>query len=546
MPSETRSDPAERLWWRDGVIYQIYPRSFQDSDGDGVGDLPGLLGRLDYLAGLGVDALWLSPIYPSPLRDFGYDISDYEAIDPAFGALADFDRLVAAAHERGLRVVLDLVLNHTSDQHPWFAESRASRANPRRDWYLWRDPAPAGGPPNNWQSVFGGPAWEYDPTTGQYYYHQFLREQPDLNWRNPAVRARLCQMMRFWLDRGVDGFRLDVVHAYFKDDLFRDNPPAWRPDQPGLGLRAYDRQRHLFDQDRPEIYGALAEIRAVLDAYPERMAVGEVSDRDMAVRYAGPGRLHLAFNFEFTRQPWRPRAFLEAIRRYEAGLAAGAWPCYVLGNHDLARFPSRFGGGPASDARARVAAALLLTLRGTPFVYYGEELGLPDARLARRDLRDPVGKRYWPFHPGRDPARTPMQWDASAQAGFTTGRPWLPVQPDYARRNVAAQTADPGSVLNFFRGLLRLRREMPALQRGTFQPLTARPVHVLAYLRQPAQQPALVALNFFGWPVDVRLDPAPPEAAWVLRLTSAPGPHRRIQGRHLTLAPFEACVLEAG
>ncbi len=347
------SDTLPR-WWRDGVIYQIYPRSFQDSNGDGVGDLNGITARLDYLAALGVDALWLSPIYPSPMFDFGYDVSDYEAIDPVFGTLDDFDRLVTQAHARGLRLILDLVFNHTSHLHPWFLESRSSRDNPKRDWYLWHDPAPDGGPPNNWESVFGGRGWQLDTLTGQYYYHQFLKEQPDLNWRNPAVRARLHQVMRFWLDRGVDGFRLDVAHAFFKDDQFRDNPPA-------VGLRGWDRQRHVFDQDRPETLTALAELRRLLDSYPERMAVGEVDTFSMATRYSGPDALHLAFNFEFLRQPWLPRPMQQAVQRYEAALPARAWPCYVLGNHDVDRFPTRFGGGPYADARTKVAAALLLT-----------------------------------------------------------------------------------------------------------------------------------------------------------------------------------------
>jgi len=536
------------LWWRDGVIYQIYPRSFQDSNGDGIGDLNGITARLDYLAGLGVDALWLSPIYPSPMFDFGYDVSDYEAIDPVFGTLADFDRLLAEAHARGLRVILDLVLNHTSHLHPWFVESRSSRDNPKRDWYLWRDPvaprsgayAPhsgAGSPPNNWESVFGGRAWEYDPATGQYYYHQFLKEQPDLNWRNPAVRARVYQELRFWLDRGVDGFRLDVLHAYFKDDQFRDNPPA-------IGLRGWDRQQHLYDLDRPEMADVLREIRGVLDAYPERMAVGEVADFGMAVRYVGPHKMHLAFNFDFLRQPWLPRAFQQAVQRYEAALPAGAWPCYVLGNHDVDRFPTRFGGGPYADARTKVAAALLLTLRGTPFVYYGEELGLPNTRIPRDEIQDPPGRRYWPIYGGRDPERTPMPWDGGPNAGFTTGQPWLRLNADYARRNVAAQDADPASVLNFYRRLLRLRRESPALRRGTFRALARRPVEALAYLREAPGQTVLVALNFFGWENTLKLDSPLPAGAWRVRLSTVPGDQARVRGNRVTLAPFEATLLE--
>jgi alpha-glucosidase len=543
------------LWWRDGVIYQIYPLSFADSNGDGFGDLPGLLARLDYLNGapdsLGVDAIWLSPIYPSPLYDFGYDISDYEDIDPRFGTLDDFDRLVAEAHKRGLRVVMDLVMNHTSHLHPWFVESRSSRDNPKRDWYLWRDPARGGGAPNNWQSVFGGGAWEWDAATGQYYYHMFVREQPDLNWRNPAVRERMFQMMRFWLDRGVDGLRLDVVNAYFKDAAFRDNPRRFglKGLQAGkLGARGYDWQAHLYDKDQPEMDGLLRDLRRLLDSYPERMSVGELlySNPALSASYCGDGtdKLHMAFNFDFTDQPWRPRAFQEEIAQWEAALHANAWPCHVLGNHDKPRSPSRFGAGPHSDARTKVAAALLLTLRGTPFLYYGEEIGMEDTPIPRAEIKDPPGKKYWPFDPGRDPARTPMQWSARPGAGFTTGKPWLRINKDYRRRNVAAQRADPDSVLNFYRQMLALRRESVALRRGAYKPLIHRPVDGLAYLRQHPEQTVLVALNFFGYDVKLSLDEPLPSANWRVRLTSAPGERNRMRGNAIHLAPFEACILE--
>ena len=546
---------GDYLWWRDGVIYQIYPRSFADSNGDGVGDLPGLIARLDYLNGapdsLGVDGIWLSPIYPSPLYDFGYDISDYENIDPRFGTLADFDRLVAEAHQRGLRVVMDLVMNHTSHLHPWFVESRSSRDNPRRDWYLWRDPAPGGGPPNNWQSIFGGPAWEWDAATGQYYYHMFLKEQPDLNWRNPAVHARMFQMMRFWLDRGVDGFRLDVVNAYFKDAAFRRNPPQFGllGFEGGIGGRGYDWQQHPYDLSQPEMEGVLRDLRRLLDSYPERMSVGEMlyADPTTAASYCGDGtdKLHLAFNFDFTNQPWWPRAFQEQIAKWDAELPPNAWPCYALGNHDKPRFPSRFGGGPHSDARTKVAAAMLLTLRGTPFLYYGEELGMQNAPIPRSEIQDPLGKKYWPFNPGRDPERTPMQWSAEANAGFTTGRPWLRLNKDYRTRNVAAQHADPNSVLNFMRQLLRLRRESVALRRGSYAPLIQRPVNGLAYLRQSPDQTMLVALNFFGFETTLALDEPLLASRWRVRLTSVGGERERLQDRAIHLAPFEACVLEA-
>lgn len=535
---------TENVWWRDGVIYQIYPRSFADASGDGVGDLPGILAHLDYLNGapdsLGVDAIWLSPIYPSPFHDFGYDVADYENIDPLFGALDDFDRLVAEAHRRGIRVILDLVMNHTSHLHPWFLESRSSRDNPRRNWYLWRDPAPGGGAPNNWQSVFGGPAWEWDPRTGQYYYHMFLKEQPDLNWRNPEVRARMFQVVRFWLDRGVDGFRLDVVDAYFKDERFRNNPPKF-------GLRAYDRQRHIYDTNQPEMSSVLRELRELLDSYAERMSVGEVGGRQTAARFIGDGAngLHLAFNFDFARQRWSPRAFQREILRWEALMHPDAWGCYVLSNHDLSRHATRFGGGPYADARAKVAAALLLTQRGTPFLYYGEEIGMQDTLIPRAEIQDPPGKRYWPFYKGRDPARTPMQWSAEPNAGFTAGKPWLRLNRDFRERNVAAQRADPDSVLNFYRALIRLRRDSVALRRGKWTPLIQRPIEALAYLRGSPEQTMLVALNFFGWEVRAALDAPLPSARWRLRLSSVRGGHERVSGNSVHLAPFEACVLEA-
>ncbi len=534
------------LWWRDGVIYQIYPRSFADANGDGIGDLRGILSHLDYLNGspeaLGVDALWLSPIYPSPFYDFGYDISDYEAIDPAFGTLEDFDRLVSEAHRRGIRIVMDLVMNHTSHLHPWFVEARSSRDNPKRDWYLWHDPVPDGPVPNNWEAAFGGRAWEWDPLTCQYYYHMFLKEQPDLNWRNPEVRARMFQMMQFWLDRGVDGFRLDVFNAYFKDTQYRDNPPA-------LGLRGFDRQKHLYDRDQPEMTTLLNDLRRLLDGYAERMAVGEVfgDDPRLAARYCGNGadQLHLAFNFEFTRQPWLPRAFQQSLLSWEAALHPNAWPCNVLSNHDVDRHVTRFGGGRFGDARAKVAAALLLTARGTPFLYYGEELGLPNTPIPRAEIQDPPGKKYWPFYSGRDPERTPMPWTGEKGAGFTAGQPWLRLGPDYTQRNVAAQQADPDSVFNFYRQLLALRRACPALQRGSFHPLLQHPVTALAYLRECSEQSLLVALNFFGWETTVVVDESLASRQWQLRLSSATGQPPRVQGNTLCLAPFEVCVLEA-
>ena len=476
------------LWWRDGVIYQIYPRSFADSNGDGLGDLPGITSRLDYLSGLGIDAIWLSPIYPSPDKDFGYDVSNYVDIDPRFGTLADFDRLVTEAHSRGIRVILDLVLNHTSDQHPWFLESRSSRDNSRRDWYIWRDH------PNNWQASFGGRAWQFDPLTAQYYLHSFTREQPDINWRNPEVRKAMLDVFRFWLERGVDGFRLDVFNTYFKHPDLPDNPPR-------LGVRGFDRQHHLYDIDQPEMFPFLKEMRALLDSYPERYAVGETyfATPEKTVSYCGPDRLHAAFSFDFTTMavifPWNSNWVMnKVIKREKTFKDAKVWPTTVMSNHDLPRAASRYARGE-NDSQAFIAMTLLLTLRGTPFMYFGEEIGMRDIHLRRREILDPPGKKYWPIYKGRDGCRAPMQWSDVLHAGFSTGRPWLPLHPDFLDRNVTSQQADTSSLFNFTKKLIALRKKIPALRQGDFVPVETSP-GVLAFLRRTEDQSVLVAMNF--------------------------------------------------
>lgn len=443
-------------WWQRGTIYQIYPRSFQDTNGDGVGDLPGIIERLDYLHWLGVDAVWLSPIYPSPMADFGYDVSDYTAIDPVFGTLDDLDRLVEHAHALGLKVILDYVPNHSSDQHPWFQAARSSRDDPHRDWYIWRDPAPDGGPPNNWQSTFGGSAWTWDARTGQYYYHAFLPEQPDLNWHNPELRAAMLDVLRFWLDRGVDGFRVDVISQLIKDPDFRDNPP--HPDDPD-GLLVFP----LYSRDLPEVHTVIAEMRRTLDEYPDRLLIGEAYlpiDRLMAYYGTNGGGVHIPFNFQLILRPWRAEVVAATIREYEAALPVGGWPNWVLGNHDQRRVATRIGA-----AQARVAAMLLLTLRGTPTLYYGDEIGMYDVAIPPERMLDPVAHRLGPSE-GRDPARTPMQWDATTHAGFTDGEPWLPIPRDAREINVAREREDPRSMLTLHRRLLALRRAEPALQIG--------------------------------------------------------------------------------
>ena len=524
----------DRLWWQDGVIYQIYPRSFMDSSGDGVGDLEGIRQRLDHLAWLGVDAVWLSPCFPSPMADFGYDVADYCDIDPLFGSLADFDRLLADAHRRGIHVILDWVPNHTSDRHPWFQESRAGRQSPRRNWYVWRDPGPGGAPPNNWQSSFGGPAWTLDEATGQFYLHSFLKEQPDLNWRNPAVVEAMHGVLRFWLERGVDGFRIDVIHKIAKDPALRDNPLN------GSGHPGWLGQEHLHDENHPDVHAFLRGIRGVLDEYYERMSVGEVYIMDPAAvaSYYGRGdELHLAFNFSFLRAPWSAEAFRREIEAFEAALPQGCWPDLVLSNHDVPRHATRYDHPAWGEARARVAAMLLLTLRGAPFLYYGEEIGMRSVPLPADRIQDPVGLRIHP-NLSRDPARTPMQWQAGPGAGFTQGAPWLPIGSDADGRHVAAQRSDPASLLRLYRSLLALRRATPALHRGSYETLEA-PADVLAYERRAPGSRARVALNFSD--AERRVDLGPGAVRDGLRTThSAPLP---ADAKDVTLAPSEGVVL---
>lgn len=484
----TNPTPA---WWQRAVFYQIYPRSFMDSNGDGVGDLQGILERLDYLAELGVDALWISPIYPSPMADFGYDVSDYTGIDPLFGDLETFDRLLAAAHARGLKIVLDYVPNHTSDEHPWFIEARAARDNPRRDWYIWRDAKPDGSPPNNWESEFAGSAWEWEPNTQQYYLHLFLEKQPDLNWRNPQVRAAMMDVLRFWLDRGVDGFRMDVVTYLMKHPDMPDNPVITAPDG-----RQITQQRYSINQ--PEVHERLREIRQVFEQYPgERVTIGEtwfMDPHELASYYGEKlDELHLPFNFILLRQPWDARAMRQAIESYYAALPPGATPNFVLGNHDTYRLASRYG-----VQNHRSAGLLLLTLQGVPTLYYGDELGMENVPVPPERWQDPVMWRKTNVTEGRDPERAPMPWQSGPNAGFSPPgvQPWLPLPEAYASLCVAAQSADPGSTLNFYQRLLRLRRELPALAEGGFAWLEGLPEDVFGYLRQAGEQRLLVLIAF--------------------------------------------------
>jgi len=523
------------LWWRDGIIYQIYPRSFADSNNDGLGDLPGIINKLDYLSNLGIDAIWLSPIYPSPDKDFGYDVSDYVDIDPRFGSLAEFDLLLSEAHQRGIRIVLDLVLNHTSDQHKWFLESRSSRDNLKADWYLWED-----GIPNNWQSIFGGRAWTYAPERDQYYFHMFVPEQPDINWRNPDVRAAIKDVVRFWLDRGVDGFRLDVFNMFFKDDQLRDNPRKF-------GIRAFDRQQHIYDCDLPEMILVLQELRGVLDSYSDRYAIGEtfISTREKIVQYSGTDKLHTAFNFEFTWSKFDPAQYAKHILDWESLYAQyGIWPNYVLGNHDIPRIGTRHTKGE-DDARLKVLMGMLLTLRGTPYLYYGEEIGMRDISLKRGQILDPPGKKYWPLYKGRDGCRSPMQWNETAYAGFSSEKPWLSTNPNYRSRNVEYQRSDSGSILNLTRHLIKLRRATPALISGDFTLLTEQPKDALLYLREIDEQKILVALNFKNRPVPVGAPKIAPDLGWNMLYSTARKSTPEIN-KYLELGPYEVLIMEFG
>ena len=520
-------------WWKRGVIYQVYPRSFQDSDGDGVGDLQGVRRRLGHFQTLGVDGVWISPIFVSPMADFGYDISDYRAIDPLFGTLEDFDALVADAHGRGLKLILDLVPNHTSDQHPWFRESRSSRDNPKRDWYIWRDAKPDGSAPNNWLSNFGGSGWEWDEATGQFYYHAYLTQQPDLNWRNPEVRAAIFEVMRFWLDRGVDGFRVDVLWHMIKDDQFRDNPPNpnWRP-----GMAGIERYLEIYSTDRPEVHEVAAEMRRVMDTYPERVLIGEIYlPNDRLVTYYGPhlDGANLPFNFQLLQATWTAEEIGGIVRDYEAALPKGAWPNWVLSNHDRHRIASRVG-----PAQARVAAMLLLTLRGTPTIYYGDDVGLEQVPIPPDQVQDPWEKNEPGLGLGRDPCRTPMPWDSSPNAGFTASRPWLPLNPDWKTRNVAAESADPGSMLELYKRLLALRRSSQALSLGGYLEISAGD-GALVYERRAGDERLLVALNLTH---EARTVGLPSGASFTSALATGPATPDLADGV-LRLGPDEGVVL---
>ncbi len=506
---------ADRDWWRGAVIYQIYPRSYQDTDGDGIGDLKGITSRLGYIAALGVDAIWISPFFKSPMRDFGYDVSDYRDVDPMFGTLADFEALVAEAHRLGLKVMIDEVISHTADDHPWFVESRSSRNNAKADWYVWADAKADGTPPNNWLSIFGGSAWQWDTRRQQYYLHNFLSEQPDLNFHNPAVQDALLDVTRFWLERGVDGFRLDTINFYFHSQGLEDNPPlppGQRNDQTAPSVNPYNFQDHIYDKSRPENLGFLERFRALLDEYPAAAAVGEVGDSQrglevVAAYTAAAGkRVHMCYAFDFLAPEKISAAKVRAVLEAFAKTASDGWSCWAFSNHDVVRHASRWAAGEADPvAYLKVVSALLMSLRGSVCLYQGEELGLTEAALAFEDLRDPYGIRFWPEFKGRDGCRTPMVWEAGApNGGFSRARPWLPVPAEHLAKAVDAQQGDPASLLEHYRRFLAFRRSHPALISGDIE-FIACEGDVVAFTRSEGNERVVCAFNLGGRPAEVDL-----------------------------------------
>ncbi|PBB87713.1 MULTISPECIES: alpha-glucosidase family protein [unclassified Mesorhizobium] len=518
LKATSRPDPAvDRDWWRGAVIYQIYPRSYQDSNDDGIGDLKGIVRRLPYIASLGVDAIWISPFFKSPMRDFGYDVSDYCDVDPMFGTLADFDALVAEAHRLGLKVMIDEVLSHTADIHPWFKESRSSRGNPKADWYVWADAKPDGTPPTNWLSIFGGSAWQWDTSRQQYYMHNFLAEQPDLNFHNAEVQDALLDVTRFWLERGVDGFRLDTINFYFHSQGLEDNPPLppeERNDQTAPAVNPYNYQDHIYDKSRPENLGFLERFRALLEQYPAQAAVGEVGDSQrglevVAAYTAGGKRVHMCYSFDFLAPEKISAAKVRTVLEAFGKVATDGWSCWAFSNHDVMRPASRWAADEADPtAYLKVISALLMSLRGSVCIYQGEELGLGEAELQFEDLQDPYGIRFWPEFKGRDGCRTPMVWDATAKnAGFSGAKPWLPVPDKHLSQAVNVQQGDPNSLLEHYRRFLAFRRQHPALAKGDME-FIASDGDTVAFTRREGNERIACVFNLGSKPAEVDLGKA--------------------------------------
>jgi alpha-glucosidase len=530
-------DAEGHQWWQHAVFYEIYPRSFADSNNDGVGDLNGITAKLDYLKDLGVDAIWISPCFPSPQVDFGYDVSDYENIDPMYGTLADFDRLASEAHKRDIHIILDFVVNHTSDQHPWFLDSKSSRNSAHRDWYIWRDGKGPGQPPNNWVSIFGGPAWKFDPATNQYYYHIFYPQQPDLNWRNPAVKEAMFDVTRFWYNRGVSGFRLDAVDTLFEDPNLPDNPIV----KPGKNAFGDPFEEKKYNSKLPEVHDVLRGLRNVADEY-NAVLIGETWTADVAElnQYYGKGNeLQLPMDFLFTTV--NKLSVAEFRKQIAEVNAAAGWPTFVISNHDIPRSYDRYGDGKHNDEIAKLMAALYLTLRGTPIMYYGEEIGMKTTPPTRQeDVQDPIGRKGWPEEKGRDGERTPMQWNDSANAGFTKGKPWLPVPGTYKTHNVAEESKDSDSVLSFYKQLLKLRHTNAAMLDGSYTAINEHDTNVLTYVRTYKNQTVVVALNMSVAPQKLSLDASSFAAAKPLLTTDG----SKARGKELSLAAYGVFIGE--
>jgi alpha-glucosidase len=534
-------DADGHQWWQHAVFYELYPRSFADSNNDGIGDLRGITSRMDYLRDLGVDAIWLTPCFPSPQVDFGYDVSDYQDIDPMYGTLADFDQMVKEGKRRDVRIIMDFVLNHTSDQHKWFLDSKSSKTSAHRDWYVWRDGQSKGQPPNNWISNFGGSAWKLDPKTNQYYYHFFYAEQPDLNWRNPAVEKAMYDTTRWWYKRGVAGFRLDAVGTMFEDPDLRDNPVL-----PGKNALGDPEQERKYNTEFPEVHDALRDLRKIADEYGA-VLIGETvtGNMDALKRYYGDhgNELQMPMNFMFTYVNKLSAA--DFRKQIAAADGSGGWPVYVLSNHDAVRHYNRYGNGDDNDQIAKLMATLYLTLRGTPVMYYGEEIGMEDNDPKRReDVKDPVGRIGWPNDIGRDGERTPMQWNNSMNAGFSEKNPWLPVPPSYRTHNVQAELKDPNSILQRYRRLLSLRKTNAALREGKYVALNESDANVLSYLRIYKGQAVLVALNMSGEPQKATFNLAQQHLAAGTLTSLVDSSGASVRGQEVSLEPFGTLLAE--
>jgi alpha-glucosidase len=545
QPPSSSTHPQNRAdeWWKHAVVYEIYPRSFQDSNGDGVGDIKGITSRLDYLQDLGIDAIWITPMYPSPGVDYGYDISDYTAIDPEYGTMADFDHLVAEAKKRNIHVIMDYVINHTSDQHAWFKESRSSRTNPKRDWYIWRDGKGPGQPPNNWQSWFGHSAWTFDPKTNQYYYHYFYKEQPDLNWRNPEVHAAMDGVLEFWMKHGVSGFRIDAVSRLFEDPALHDDPLL-----PGFNVYGDRNIEHKYTDNYPEVHDVLKEVRRVVDRYPgDPVLITEADEpnvQELTKLYGHGDEVQLPMDFQIADvNKLSAPEFRRLFNEIENNTAHGQ-PEYFFSNHDQPRQWDRYGDGVHNDQIAKLMAVLLLTTRGTPQMYYGEELGMRTTDPARiEDVHDPIGKLGWPKEKGRDGERTPMQWNSSAEAGFTTSHsPWLPLPPSANRYNVETEKQDPNSIFNAYKRLLMLRKSEPALRDGSYQAVNENDPNVFAYLRRSGTSTVLVALNMSGQAQTVAFHLGSKGSSATPLYSSPAAGGGVLQLDHTELAPFGALV----